>query len=169
MLLEDNRETQLGKSLLWVRCCSFCACKPSILRNQWCTDLTHTTVLEAGIVPVLLHQASPSLAFSHSECISKHYPISILNDQKRLFFFLLKYQSHIQRLNSACSSPPHYQLSLSCNIPILPPTTCSPSEGRGRSCREELEIQETSKLQKIGENQCSTLLCSVKRNQNKLE
>lgn len=153
MRLGDNPETQPVKPCYELGAVPFVLANFSYLGISGAlTWLLLTTVLEAGMVPVSLHQSSLPMAFSHSECISKCYPISLLNDQNRLFFFLLKYQSHIQRLKYAYTSPPQYQHSLSCNIPFLPPATCSSSEGRRRSCRK-LEIQETSKLPKTRDNQ----------------
>lgn len=81
--------------------------------------------------------------------------MSILNDQKKLFFILLpKIPTSYPKIKLCMYiSSLHYQHFLSCTILFQTPPTCSPSEGRGRSYREDVEIQETSKLQKAGDEQ----------------
>lgn len=108
--------------------------------TYYCTEGRSSTCLPPPVISVL-----GFFPFSVFQNITQ----SQYSMTKRGIFILDKYQSHIQTLNYAHTSPPQCQHSV---LPFLPPITCIPSEGRERS-KEELEMKETSKFQKTGDKQ----------------
>lgn len=158
MLQADNLQTQLGKPCCELGAVHFCTYRHLILRNQQHADSLSTYSCTGGrsLMPVLFYQSSPSLAFSSQGVYSEMFFHVNTQWPKEAFFFILLPKIPISypkiKLCMYISSL-HYQHSLSCTILFQTPPTCSPSEGRGRSYREDVEIQETSKLQKAGDEQ----------------